>query len=114
MTPSPRPRTKEYLDAIVRCEGGGEVCLRGGGQLVEGGTAPAISMRPSTTDWSSAGDVFVSAQRSSTRGGDLGGCLALLIASDTADRTVAAAPGGAWVGCPTVNDPNQADASSYS
>ena len=90
------------------------MCLRGGGQLVEGGTAPAISMRPSTTDWSSAGDVFVSAQRSSTRGGDRGGCLALLIASDTAERTVAAAPGGACVGCPTVNDPSQAEASSYS
>ena len=58
---------------------------------MEGGTAPAISMRPSTTDWSSAGDVFVSAQRSSTRGGDRGGCLALRIASDTAERTVAAA-----------------------
>ena len=90
------------------------MCLRGGGQLVEGGTAPAISMRPSTTDWSSAGDVFVSAQRSSTRGGDLGGCLALRIASDTADRTVAAAPGGACVGWPTVSEPSQADASSYS
>ena len=90
------------------------MCLRGGGQLVEGGTAPAISMRPSTTDWSSAGDVFVSAQRSSTRGGDRGGCRALRMASDTADLTVAAAPGGACVGCPTVSEPNQAEASSYS
>ena len=114
MTPSPRPPIKDYMDAIVRWKEGGEVCLRGGGQLVEGGTAPAISMRPSTTDWSSAGDVFVSAQRSSTRGGDRGGCLADLIASDTAERTVAAAPGGACVGCPTVSEPNQADASSYS
>ena len=93
-------------------KGGG--VSKGGGQLVEGGTAPAISMRPSTTDWSSAGDVFVSAQRSSTRGGERGGCLADLIASDTAERTVAAAPGGACVGCPTVSDPNQAEASSYS
>ena len=37
-----------------------------------------------------------------------------LCARPAAERTVAAAPGGACVGWPTVSEPNQAEASSYS